>query len=81
MTDHSPRDLVLCVRPDGWSLHAPGSSDEDIASGDAPYILVGFGKATSKDREKAFALWLDQKKLEGAMKSSWAHQFVIGPGT
>lgn len=36
--------LVLC-RSDhgdgGWSLHAPGSTDEDIASGDAPALLTG----------------------------------------
>jgi hypothetical protein len=36
--------LVLC-RSDagdgGWSLHAPGSTDEDIASGDAPPLLSG----------------------------------------
>jgi hypothetical protein len=37
-------DLVLC-RSDtgdgGWSLHAPGSTDEQIASGDAPYLVSG----------------------------------------
>jgi hypothetical protein len=49
-----------------WSLHAQALR-QDIASGDAPYILVGFGKVTSKDREIAFALWLDQKKLEGML--------------
>lgn len=36
--------LVL-VRSDagdgGWSLHAPGSTDEDIAEGDAPALLTG----------------------------------------
>jgi hypothetical protein len=36
--------FVLC-RSDqgdgGWSLHAPGSSDNDIATGDAPYITSG----------------------------------------
>lgn len=37
-------DLVLC-RSDtgdgGWSLHAPGSTDEQIASGDEPYLVSG----------------------------------------
>jgi hypothetical protein len=40
-------DLVLC-RSDtgdgGWSLHPPGSTDEQIASGDAPYLLSGDSK-------------------------------------
>ena len=38
------RNLVL-VRSDagdgGWSLHAPGSSDEQIASGYAPCLVSG----------------------------------------
>jgi hypothetical protein len=37
-------DLVL-VRSDagdgGWSLHAPGATDEQIAEGDAPALLTG----------------------------------------
>ena len=37
-------DLVLC-RSDagdgGWSLHPPGSTDAQIASGDAPYLIAG----------------------------------------
>lgn len=37
-------DLVLC-RSDagdgGWSLHAPGSTDEEIAMGDAPALVSG----------------------------------------
>lgn len=37
-------DLVLC-RSDagdgGWSLHAPGSTDDAIASGEAPYLVSG----------------------------------------
>lgn len=37
-------DLVLC-RSDtgdgGWSLHAPGSTDEQIATGEAPYLVSG----------------------------------------
>ena len=37
-------DLVLCESPDGWSLHAPGSTDDEIASGDAPYLVCGEGE-------------------------------------
>ncbi|CAB4144377.1 hypothetical protein UFOVP469_27 [uncultured Caudovirales phage] len=37
-------DFVL-VRSDsgdgGWSLHAPGSTDEDIATGEAPALTSG----------------------------------------
>jgi hypothetical protein len=44
MTEHK---LILC-RSDtgdgGWSLHPPGSTDEQIASGDAPYLLSGDSK-------------------------------------
>lgn len=34
-------DLVLCTSADGWSLHAPGSTDDEIAAGDAPYLISG----------------------------------------
>lgn len=54
---HTAADLVLCQSPDGWSYHAPGSTDEQIAEGDAPYILTGEGRPTKADRERAFALW------------------------
>lgn len=44
MKDAIFRDLVLC-RSDqgdgGWSLHAPDSTDEAIAAGDAPPLLTG----------------------------------------
>ena len=33
--------LVVCESPDGYSIHAPGSSDEEIASGDAPPLVSG----------------------------------------
>ena len=56
-TDHTHADLVLCQSADGWSFHAPGSTDNDIASGDAPYILTGPGRPTEADREKAFRIW------------------------
>jgi hypothetical protein len=32
-------DLVLCESGDGASLHAKGSTDEQIANGDAEYIV------------------------------------------
>lgn len=47
--DWTADDLVLCESPDGWSLHAPGSSDEDIARGDAPYLVSGPGEPTEAD--------------------------------
>jgi hypothetical protein len=28
----------------GWSLHAPGSTDEDIATGDAPALVTGVSR-------------------------------------
>lgn len=37
-------NLVLCESPDGWSLHAPGSTDEDIASGNAKPLASGPGQ-------------------------------------
>lgn len=44
-----PESLVLC-RSDrgdgGWSLHAPGSTDEAIACGDAPPLLTGEAERT-----------------------------------
>ena len=40
-------ELVLC-RSDrgdgGWSLHSPGATDEDVASGDAPPLSSGTAK-------------------------------------
>src|SRR5690606_5410623 len=33
--------LVVCESPDGYSIHAPGSTDEQIASGDAPPLVSG----------------------------------------
>ena len=38
-------EFVLCTSDDGWSLHAPGCHDEDIASGDAPTLVSGTGAA------------------------------------
>lgn len=50
------RDLVLCESPDGWSLHAPGSADEAIATGDAPYLVSGEGSPTNADYALALAV-------------------------
>lgn len=55
-------DLVLCESPDGWSLHAPDSSDEEIATGEAPYILCGPGKPSETDYAEAFRRWTDARR-------------------
>ena len=34
-------ELITAESADGWSLHAPGSSDEAIANGDAPALSDG----------------------------------------
>lgn len=57
---YTSADLVLCESADGWSLHAPGSTDEDIASGDAPYLLSGDGSPTQRDYAEAFRIWTAQ---------------------
>ena len=31
--------LIACESADGYSLHAPGSTDEDIADGTSPYLV------------------------------------------
>jgi hypothetical protein len=51
-------DLVLCQSADGWSLHAPGSTDEEIASGDAPYLLSGSGEPSEADFVAAWAIYV-----------------------
>lgn len=33
--------FVVCESVDGWSLHAPDSTDEEIACGDAPPLVSG----------------------------------------
>ncbi len=54
--EYTAADLVLCESADGWSLHAPGSTDEDIANGDAPYLVSGEGEPSDADYEAALAL-------------------------
>lgn len=53
-------DLVLCESPDGWSLHAPGSSDSAIALGEAPSLSHGDGEPTQADYDAAAATWSAQ---------------------
>lgn len=57
---YTVNDLVLCESPDGWSLHAPNSAEEEIACGDAPYLACGEGSPTETDYEAAFAVWLTE---------------------
>lgn len=58
MDDEEGLELVLAVSADGWSLHEPGSTDEQIASGDAPYLVSGVGDPTYADYTEAWrALW------------------------
>ena len=83
-TQYTADDLVLCESADGWSLHAPGSSDEDIATGDAPYILDGEGSPTEDDYRQAFALWLarcaQDQFLHGlATTEAFAFDWTHGP--
>lgn len=45
---------VLCrsdARDGGWSLHAPGSTDKQIADGDAPPLLTGTAAMDSETNE------------------------------
>lgn len=57
-------DLVLCESPDGFSLHAPGSTDEDIATGDAPYLVSGPGKPSKTDYARALAVLAERRRKE-----------------
>ena len=63
---YTQTDLVLCESPDGWSLHAPGSTDEAIASGDAAYIISGPGTPTDADYAVAFCQWQARSLKEAA---------------
>ncbi len=55
--------LVLCQTADGWSLHAPGSTDLEIAEGNAPYLRNGPGKPTAQDYAQAYAELLRRNQL------------------
>jgi hypothetical protein len=52
---HAEAELVECGSPDGFSLHAPGSRDEDIADGTAPPLVSGDGRPAQADY---LAAWL-----------------------
>ncbi len=46
------RDLVVCYSDagdGGWSLHAPGSTDDEIAEGTARVLVSGTGPITADD--------------------------------
>ena len=59
--------LVLCQSANGWSLHAPGSTDEDIAQGNAPYILTGTGEPLQNDYDAAWYLWVGEGEIRHDM--------------
>lgn len=62
-----PADLVLCVSPDGWSLHAPGATDEQIAEGDTYALVLLSGKGegpTAEDRQRALEIY--RERVRGA---------------
>lgn len=74
--DWTADDLVLCRRADGWSLHAPGSTDDDIASGDAPCLVSGEGEPTADDYTAA----LEQMFLDAyceAHERKFGEEFVV----
>jgi hypothetical protein len=51
---HAEAELIECDSPDGFSLHAPGSSDEDIADGTAPPLVCGDGRPAEADYLEAW---------------------------
>lgn len=57
---YTTADLVLCESPDGFSIHAPGSTDEAIAMGDAPYLVSGPGKPSEADYDRALTILRDR---------------------
>lgn len=59
MPQFTPDDLVLCESPDGWSLHAPGSSDDEIAAGDASYLVCGDGEPSATDYAAALRVLVE----------------------
>lgn len=49
-------DFVVCASDlgdGGWSLHAPGSTDDDIAEGIALPLVTGTGPITAADFDAA----------------------------
>jgi hypothetical protein len=58
----APTDLVLCqsdAGDGGWSLHAPGSTDEAIAEGIALALASGTGEPTRADYAAALQALAD----------------------
>lgn len=53
-------ELVICESADGWSLHAPGSTDEQIASGDAPPLADGPWTDDRTIPDEAYEVALDE---------------------
>lgn len=52
--EYTADDLVICrsdIGDGGWSLHAPGSTDEQIASGERPALNSG---TAEKDDETGY---------------------------
>jgi|GEM_PF-3030834 hypothetical protein len=60
-------DFVVCESEDGWSLHAPDSTDEEIAGGEALPLASGASRPTREDYDLARAQ-LDSP----ARASTWA---------
>lgn len=58
-TTDTTLDLVVCdsdLGDGGWSLHAPGSTDNDIAEGIALPLVTGTGPITDAHRAVAWAM-------------------------
>jgi hypothetical protein len=58
---HARKHLVGCFSPDGFSLHAPESTDDDIASGEAPYLISAPGYPNNADFAAAWVQWVSAK--------------------
>lgn len=62
MNTYTVDDLVLCQSADGFSVHEPGSTDEEIANGDAPYLVSGPGEPTDADYERALKILSERER-------------------
>lgn len=60
--------FVLTESGDGWSIHAPGSTDDAIASGNAPVLVCGDYTGTNHDRIPAHAYDIATEVLSGGRK-------------
>jgi hypothetical protein len=68
--------LILCTSPWGWSLHAPGATNEQIREGDAPPLLSGEGRPTQADYDRAWAVRLVEADPAGF--DSYVADFLDG---